>query len=472
FTEKELINQSTELTEDEKRIVKSYLRKVDIRILPIVISIYIFSLIDRGNIGAALVFGLRATLGLTQSQEANATSVFYIIYILLETPSNMILKKFRPHYWFALIGILWSTSCILLSVAKNATTFTLLRGLLGAFESGYAPGVIGYYNYWYTRSEIGLRITLLFFAAPISGIIGGPLASKLASANFGRFKPFQAIFLVEGSITLLLSITAFFVLIDYPDEAKFFTPEEQTLILRRLKNEQGIASQTKVSFRQTFKILQDWKIWTFAIITLGLNNLPIVTGVFGPTIIKAMGYTGTQATNISAIPSACGLVGLTLILYLINKIEYWLLIFMFGSLTGVSYAIVAFATNNTLRLFFLCLAGFGGVAVIPVILTWISANQGGVYKGLIASGITISAGSVCGIVTPRFFVAEYAPKFTNGHVFTLAVLGLAIGLSVFLGIYFRKENKRRDNNFVDVSHLSEEEQRNMYDKHPEFRYKP
>ncbi|PVZ96699.1 hypothetical protein BB558_007380, partial [Smittium angustum] len=92
FTEKELINQSTELTEDEKRIVKSYLRKVDIRILPIVISIYIFSLIDRGNIGAALVFGLRATLGLTQSQEANATSVFYIIYILLETPSNMILK--------------------------------------------------------------------------------------------------------------------------------------------------------------------------------------------------------------------------------------------------------------------------------------------------------------------------------------------------------------------------------------------
>ncbi|PVU95683.1 hypothetical protein BB559_002651 [Furculomyces boomerangus] len=444
ISEKELINQSTELTEDEKRIVKSYLRKVDLRILPIIISIYVFSLIDRGNIGAALVFGLRAALGFTKSQEANATSVFYIVYILLETPSNMILKKFRPHYW----------------------------GLLGAFESGYAPGVIGYYNYWYTRSEIGLRITLLFFAAPISGIIGGPLASKLASANFGRFKPFQAIFLVEGSITLLLSITAFFVLIDYPDEAKFFTPEEQTLILCRLKNEQGIASQTKVSFRQTFEILQDWKIWTLAIITLGLNNLPIVTGVFGPTIIKAMGYTGGQATNISAIPSACGFVGLSLILYLINKIEYWLLIFMFGSLTGVSYAIVAFATGNILRLVFLSVAGFGGVAVIPVILTWISANQGGVYKALIASGITISAGSVCGIVTPRFFVAEYAPKFTNGHVFTLAVLGLAIGLSVFLGIYFKMENKRRENNFVDVSHLSEKEQRNMYDKHPEFRYKP
>ncbi|PWA01862.1 hypothetical protein BB558_001989 [Smittium angustum] len=407
ISEKELINQSTELTEDEKRIVKSYLRKVDLRILPIIISIYVFSLIDRGNIGAALVFGLRAALGLTKSQEANATSVFYIVYILLETPSNMILKKFRPHYWFALICILWSTSCILLSIAKNA----------------------------------GLRITLLFFAAPISGIIGGPLASKLASANFGRFKPFQAIFLVEGSITLLLSITAFFVLIDYPDEAKFFTPEEQTLILCRLKNEQGIASQTKVSFRQTFEILQDWKIWTLAIITLGLNNLPIVTGVFGPTIIKAMGYTGGQATNISAIPSACGFVGLSLILYLINKIEYWLLIFMFGSLTGVSYAIVAFATGNILRLVFLSVAGFGGVAVIPVILTWISANQGGVYKALIASGITISAGSVCGIVTPRFFVAEYAPKFTNGHVFTLAVLGLAIGLSVFLGVYFKMENK-------------------------------
>ncbi|OMJ11504.1 putative transporter [Smittium culicis] len=90
---------------------------------------------------------------------------------------------------------------------------------------------------------------------------------------------------------------------------------------------------------------------------------------------------------------------------------------------------------------------------------------------MIASAITISAASVGGIVVPRLFIAEYFPKYVIGHAFTICLLAISVILSIVLEIYFKMENKRRDENPVDVSHMSEDEQRLLYDRHPGFRYK-
>jgi hypothetical protein len=91
------------LSEEEKLLEKSYLRKADIRIVPLFGFLYLMAVMTRSNIGAAKVAGLEAALGLTPTDFANATSFFYLGYILFQIPSNMMLKIVSPARWFPIV---------------------------------------------------------------------------------------------------------------------------------------------------------------------------------------------------------------------------------------------------------------------------------------------------------------------------------------------------------------------------------
>lgn len=54
----------------------------------------------RVNISNAAILGLKSELGLTTGTKYNtALTIFFVPYILLEIPSNILLKKFKPHVW-------------------------------------------------------------------------------------------------------------------------------------------------------------------------------------------------------------------------------------------------------------------------------------------------------------------------------------------------------------------------------------
>ncbi|PVV00896.1 hypothetical protein BB560_004706 [Smittium megazygosporum] len=465
------VNVLQELTEDEKIICTRARRKIDTRILPIVVIIYISALIDRSNIGAALANGLKDGLKLSNGETANVTSIFYIFYIICEVPSNILLKKFNPHTWFGFIGTAWSVTCILLAFANSGTTFIIARSFLGVFEAGLTPGVVSYLSYWYTRNEVSYRMTLFFCAVPIAGVIGNPFAAALTGIKVGKLHKFQSIFLFEGLITLVISIVAFFIIKDYPDQAKFFTPQEHELVVRRLRADQGMASKAKATFKETLEVLLDWKVWAFCQIYFGVNNAYTVLSIFSPTMIKNLGYKGTTATYMAAIPNFCGLLGCVIVLYFLNRIKYTFLLFAFGIVTIVGYLVAAYVSGVAIKIIFLSVAGLGSIPNIPVLISWMSVNQGGIYKGTIASALVVSYSSICGAVSPHFFTDNLAPKYTAGNLFCTCMYGLSLLLATVLFFYFRAQNKHREENPMDLSHLSEEEQRRMNDKHPLFRYK-
>ncbi|OLY83609.1 putative transporter [Smittium mucronatum] len=466
-----VINKHFELTETEKILVKQAVRKIDLRIVPIVVIIYISALMDRSNIGSALVNGLKNGLNLTKGEEANVTSIFYVFYIICETPSNILLKRFSPHTWFGFIGVAWSVTCISLAFCKNGTEFVIARAILGALESGLTPGIVGYLQYWYTKHEISYRMTLFFAAIPVSGVIGSPLAGALAGIKVGKFLAFQSIFLFEGLITLVICVTAFFIIQDYPDKAKFFTPEEHDIVIRRLRSDQGMASESKVEFKETLKHLIDWKMWMFAMIYFGLNNAFTVLSLFSPTIIKSLGYSSITATYLASLPSVGGLLSMIVVLLLLNRVNYSTLIYFLGVVTIIGYSLAAFTTPKIPRLVYLTIGGFGAIGCIPVLISWMSVNQGGIYKGIISSAVVVSFSSICGAVSPHFFVVELGPKYTAGNAFAISATALSIILTFILSAYFRRENDRREKNPIDISHVEELEQRKLNDKHPNFRYR-
>ncbi|OMJ18389.1 putative transporter [Smittium culicis] len=465
-----IFNKKIILSDDEQKLVSKYLRKIDMRILPIMTLIYILAQIDKSNIGAALVNGLTEHLKFTKNEQANITTLFYVTYILFDVPNNILLKNFRPHIWFGLIGICWGLTCVGLAFAKVPATFILARMVLGALECGVAPGIIGYLNYWYTRKEVGYRTTIFFLAVPLSGIFGSPLAGALASVKSKHFEGYQVIFLVEGLITVAVCFVAYFIIIDYPDESKFLTDNERELCVRRLRADVGLATKTKASFSQTVKSLTDWKMWIFAITYFGINNSYVVISLFMPTIIKGLGYSGTTATYLTTIPYIAGLIGALFAMFLISKMSFHKVIILYGLIAIIGYIGACFGKGKAFRITFIAIAGFGSMSNIPMFQNWMSINQGNVYKSLLGAAFTNSIGSIGGVVSPKLFVSAYGPNYTTGIIYCICVLLFSLILVASLTFYFDQTNKKRERDNVDVSHLSEVEQRELQDLHPNFRY--
>jgi MFS family permease len=87
-----------------------------------------------------------------------ALFMFFIPYILLEVPSNMILKKLRPSVWISAIMFCWGmlppslwhggdltlllgVITICQGVTQSFAGLVVCRVLLGVFEAGFFPGM-------------------------------------------------------------------------------------------------------------------------------------------------------------------------------------------------------------------------------------------------------------------------------------------------------------------------------------------
>lgn len=78
---------------------KALIRKIDFRVVPILFLLYVAAFLDRVNISNALTLGLQKDLKLKSDQANVALTIFFVPYVLFEVPSNILLKRFKPHVW-------------------------------------------------------------------------------------------------------------------------------------------------------------------------------------------------------------------------------------------------------------------------------------------------------------------------------------------------------------------------------------
>lgn len=64
---------------------------------------------------------------------------------------------------------------------------------------------------------------------------------------------------MEGIITFIVAVASFWMVHDWPDQARFLTPVEREMVLLRLKAEQGLAGEGSLNMRVVKSALSDWK---------------------------------------------------------------------------------------------------------------------------------------------------------------------------------------------------------------------
>ncbi len=78
-----------------------------------------------------------------------------------------------------------------------------------------------------------------------------------------RYVNMFRVFLIEGLFTVLLAIASFFLIVPLPEHSTFLKPEEKSLLLKRLAEDDASNTneeKTPLTITDIFKTMTHWKI--------------------------------------------------------------------------------------------------------------------------------------------------------------------------------------------------------------------
>lgn len=428
---------------DERKLMK----KIDFVLLPWLSFLYLLSFLDRTSIGNAKLYNLTTDLHMSDTQYNLALTIFFFSYAVFEVPSNVFLKRLRPSIWLSLLMLLWGVMMTLQGVVHNYAGLLAMRWMLGVMEAGLFPGVAYYLSCWYKRSEYGIRTSIFFSAATVSGAFGGLLAAAISNMQGAAGRPaWSWIFMIEGLVTVLAGAASFFIIQDFPDTARFLTEAERTVVVRRLQeDDQYSAAGENLKWKAIWSSLVDWKTWLGMIVYAGVDMPLYAFALFLPSIISQLGYRATAA-NLLTVPVyvfacivTCG-IG-----YASDKYGHrgYFNLALFG-VGAAAYIILVCSRSPGLSYFAVFLAAGAIYPMIPNTVAWVSNNVEGSYKRSVSLAMVISFGNINGAVSSNVYRAVDQPWFRLGHGLVLMYIGLGFTFTALFLVYLKRQNDQRD----------------------------
>ncbi|CAG8929625.1 unnamed protein product [Penicillium salamii] len=412
-------------------------RKIDMRVMPMLFAIYFVAFLDRVNISNALTMSMPEDLKLYGDRTNVALLIFYIPYVLLEIPSNILMKKLKPHIWLS--GCIVAFGVVMLGQAfvHNYAGLIATRFFLGLAECGIFPGSFYLISFWYKRAEAQKRFTMYWSAVIFAGAFGGLIASGIAKMDGMRgLENWRWIFLLEGIASILVGIAAFFFCADFPQQASWLTEDEKTAVVVKTRNYND--DDDKVTKSDLAKSFKDLKLWLATIMYFTIVIPIYAFSYFAPTIIKSLGY-GTIQTQLHSVPPFAAAVGLCAITaYLSDRWAIRVPFILFGDLLiiiGLAIMLTMHgASHFSAEYLGICFITMGAFTSGAVIICWAMMNMHGHKERSIGSGVVIGIGNAGGIVAVFCFTSDDAPLYKRGYWILMGVTlaGLASTLAYLL----------------------------------------
>jgi MFS transporter, ACS family, tartrate transporter len=316
--------------------------------------------LDRINLGFA---GLQMNhdLGFTSAVFGFGGSVFFLGYMVLQIPSNLMLFRFGARLWLAAILIVWGAVAALMAFVTNVLSFDVLRFVLGLAEAGLLPGLALYVTFWFPTRYRARAVGGYIIAGAFAAILGGPFSGLLLTYTNGLagLRGWQWMFITEGAPAILLGLVTLFYLPNKPSQAKWLTPAERDWIEDELRLER-IATEGGAQY-SLFDAFRDPRVWVLAI----LFGCALV-GIYGlfiwlPLIIQNMGQLSyVEIGFLSAVPPLLGVVGTLLVSYNSDRTGdrkfHLAAVYVVGAIGMLGSAVLK---DPVLAYVSLCLAGLG-----------------------------------------------------------------------------------------------------------------
>ncbi|KAK6850354.1 hypothetical protein PG995_014187 [Apiospora arundinis] len=436
--------------------------KLDLLILPLLVSIFFLAVVGQSNIGNAYQAGLAEDLSLTPKMFANVNSLFLVGYVVGQLPATLLLRQLGPQRQFAGAMISWGLLTVGASYAKNYATLVVCRVLIAVAES-LIQGAVLYLSFWYRYEELATRASVLSATNALAGAFNGLLAYAIQKDLNGRggWSAWRWIFLIEGVLPVVWSAVILFLLPSTPNSIRRgFSPAEKQLLLERAASAHNTGNN-KVVGKLIFRVLMDPQFWLIASIQSGLLLCSSSTANFLPAIMAGLGYKGVQAQLMSAIPHSVSFVAILVLCRLSDLSRLRGVWVVGGSLvTAVGYTVLLTTKNLAGRLVATCLVTAGANAPATICFAWMaSANVGYTFRGSALALINIVA-----------HLVSLGGQQAFGETVALAVALFTAVLAVLLMVYFRWLNakKRREQYSEEAEKLRALSIDEIGNRHPDF----
>lgn len=305
-----------------------------------------------------------------------ALSIFYIIYLLIEVPSNILLKRIGARFYLPLLVCGFGLVSMCNAFVTSFSGLLVTRSFLGIFEGGAMPGMAFFLSTFYKREELLFRIGIYVSAASMAGAFGGLLATALSrippwGAAGMIIKTWRNIFFFEGLITIIVGLLAPIWLPHGPETSKFLNDRERRIACERLIREQKAYPAENVTAEHVKKAVFCIHNYTCALGFFLINITVQGLSVFMPTILNDLNWTATKAQLLTVPPYVAACLVAIGIAYVSDKTKRrGIYLSVFSVFAAIGFAILRWHTDANVRymaVFFVTVGAFPGG---PGFLSW------------------------------------------------------------------------------------------------------
>jgi ACS family tartrate transporter-like MFS transporter len=402
--------------------------KLQKRIVPFLVVCYFTAYLDRVNVGFAAIT-MNKDLGFTPIVFGWGAGIFFLGYVLLAVPSNLMLERLGARRWIATIMAAWGLVSLLMSFIWNERSFFVVRFLLGAAESGFFPGIILYMTTWFPARYRAQMIAYFSVSIPVSMVVGSPISGLLLNMD-GLFgvRGWRWLFVLEALPPLLLSAFVLRYLTDRPDGAAWLEPDERQWLTAELEAERK--SRERVVKHTLWQAVGNVRVLSLGVAYSGIVACNYGISFWLPQIVHGFGLSTVRTGLVTAIPYVCAAIG---VVYWGRRSDRtgerkWHAVV--PSLVVAAGLSISTAVHNPVStMIVLSIAGFGMFANLPVFWTLPPVF---LSDTAVAGGIAVvsSMGSMSGFVAP--YVMGYSLEATGSFAVGLLTISTYIVISILL----------------------------------------
>ncbi|KAL7004270.1 hypothetical protein EMMF5_006156, partial [Cystobasidiomycetes sp. EMM_F5] len=304
----------TYTAEEEKRV----LRKIDLRLLPIMMITWGLAYADKVPLGKVatphfyklpdmpncpgilraghLVLDSRrarysqARIKIFQYLNVSDRWIFNIGYLVGLPVIALLIQRFPLGRSAAVICFFWGLTTICTVFCKNYAGIMVQRAALGFIEAGISPAMISIIALYWTKREQAFRTVIWVSASPACNLFFPLVNYGIASIN-GSLTGWRNIYYLLGSITMAWSVAVWFLMPDDIPSAKFLNEREREIAIERIRRVNGGSRSRDIDRKQIIEALRDPNVWAIGLLATCAYWPNSFLTSFSSIIIRTFGYT-------------------------------------------------------------------------------------------------------------------------------------------------------------------------------------
>ncbi|KAK1145679.1 hypothetical protein N8T08_003915 [Aspergillus melleus] len=423
--------------------------RFDLRLLPVLAVMYLFNALDKGNLGNAQTDGLSDDLNFKSNEYNLLLSIFFVPYVIFAPPFAMLGKRFSPARVLPILMFSFGSFTLLSSATKNFGGIFALRWFLGMSEAAFFPLVIYYLTTFYRRGELARRLAIFYAASNIANAFSGLIAFGVFQIKNSSIPNWRYLFIIEGAVTVLFAIFAFWYLPRSASEAKFLSAEEKALAFHRIQVDSSAVVNEQFRFREAIAIFKHPSTYIFLGIEICLGVPLQGVALFMPQIIERLGFSTVKTNLYTVAPNVTGAVMLLVLAFASDaarlRSPFIVLGFLFTFTGFMIYASIDDVEGRIHVAYFATFMMTWGTSAPSVLLsTWYNNNIAHEGRRVLLTSIGVPLANLMGLVSSNVFRTEDKPKYMPALITVAAFGATGAALAASLGLFMWFDNKRRD----------------------------